>query len=98
MTKTQKIHIPISDTKKQRKKARKVTFFGSEKNQHFCKKADYNSTKILYNAGFDTETECMVRDNELIIHPAKTNFGGKFAEQILSDLITQGYNGKNLLA
>ena len=40
----------------------------------------------------------MVRGNELIIRPAKTNSGGEFAEQILADLIAQGYSGDDLLA
>lgn len=35
--------------------------------------------------------------NELILRPAKTNTGGEFAEQILEDLIAQGYSGRNLL-
>lgn len=47
--------------------------------------------------GFDTEAECMVRGNELVIRPAKTNTGGEFAEQILADLIAQGYSGSDLL-
>lgn len=46
---------------------------------------------------FDTEAECMVRGNELIIRPVKTNTGGEFAEQILADLIGQGYSGDELL-
>lgn len=40
----------------------------------------------------------MVRGNELVIRPAKTNSGGEFAEQILSDLIARGYIGEDLLA
>ena len=47
--------------------------------------------------GFDTEAECMVRGNELVIRPTKANTGGEFAEQILADLIAQGYNGSELL-
>ena len=47
--------------------------------------------------GFETEAECMVRGNELVIRPAKTNTGGEFAEQILADLIEQGYSSKELL-
>lgn len=39
----------------------------------------------------------MVRGNELVIRPAKTNTGGEFAEQILADLIGQGYSGNELL-
>lgn len=54
--------------------------------------------KFFAMLGFDTEAECMVRGNELIIRPAKTNTGGEFAEQILADLIAQGYSGEELLS
>ena len=47
--------------------------------------------------GFDTEAECTVRGNELVIRPARTHAGGEFAEQILTDLIAQGYSGNELL-
>ena len=47
--------------------------------------------------GFDTEAECIVRGNELVIRPAKTNSGGEFAENILADLIKQGLSGDELL-
>ncbi len=53
--------------------------------------------KYFIMLGFDTEAECMVRGNELIIRPAKKNTGGEFAEQILADLIEQGYSGNELL-
>lgn len=53
--------------------------------------------KFFTMLGFDTEAECMIRGNELVLRPVKTNTGGEFAEQILADLITQGYSGKELL-
>jgi len=53
--------------------------------------------KFFAMLGFDTEAECMVRGNELVIRPVKTNTGGEFAEQILADLIGQGYSGNELL-
>ena len=53
--------------------------------------------KFFTMLGFDTEAECMVRGNELVIRPAKTNTGGEFAEQVLADLIAQGYSGNELL-
>lgn len=53
--------------------------------------------KFFAMLGFDTEAECMVRGNELVIRPAKNNTGGEFAEQILADLIAQGYSGDELL-
>ena len=53
--------------------------------------------KFFAILGFDTEAECMVRGNELVIRPVKTNAGGEFAEQVLADLISQGYSGTELL-
>ena len=53
--------------------------------------------KFFTMLGFGTEAECTVRRNELVIRPAKTNIGGEFAEQILADLIAQGYSGNELL-
>lgn len=53
--------------------------------------------KFFTLLGFDTEAECTVRGNELVIRPARTNTGGEFAEQILADLIAQGYSGNDLL-
>lgn len=53
--------------------------------------------KFFSMLGFDTEAECMVRGNELVIRPVQTGTGGEFAEQILADLITQGYSGDELL-
>lgn len=53
--------------------------------------------KFFALLGFDTEAECVVRGNELIIRPAKTNAGGEFAEYILADLIAQGLSGDELL-
>ncbi|WP_251208404.1 AbrB/MazE/SpoVT family DNA-binding domain-containing protein [Acetatifactor aquisgranensis] len=53
--------------------------------------------KFFAMLGFETEAECMVRGNELVIRPAKTNTGGEFAEQVLADLIGQGYSGNDLL-
>lgn len=32
--------------------------------------------KFFTMLGFDTEAECMVRGNELVIRPAKANSGG----------------------
>ena len=47
--------------------------------------------------GFETEAECVIRGNELVLRPVRANVGGEFAEQILADLIDQGYSGKELL-
>lgn len=47
---------------------------------------------------FADEAECVVRGNELIIRPARSNAGGEFAEQILAELIALGLSGDELLA
>ena len=48
---------------------------------------------------FGAEAECFVRNNELVIRPLHFHEkgSGEFAEQILSDLIQQGYQGDELL-
>ncbi len=53
--------------------------------------------KFFSLLGFDTEAECILRGNELVIRPARTNSGGEFAEYILADLISQGLSGDELL-
>ena len=54
--------------------------------------------KFFEMLDFNREAECIVRGRELIIRPIKENSCGEFAEQILSDLIAQGYHGEELLA
>ena len=54
--------------------------------------------KFFAMLGFDTEAECVVRGNELVIRPARHNSGGEFAEQILADLIGRGLSGNELLS
>ncbi len=53
--------------------------------------------KFFSMLGFADEAECIVRGNELVVRPARTNAGGEFAEQILADLIAQGLSGNELL-
>lgn len=53
--------------------------------------------KFFSMLGFDTEAECCVRGNELVIRPLKKQNGGEFAEQILADLIGEGLSGEKLL-
>lgn len=48
-------------------------------------------------AGFDKEAECILRNGEIILRPVRESSSGEFAEQILSDLIQQGYSGDELL-
>lgn len=53
--------------------------------------------KFFTALGFGSEAECSVKGDALIIRPARENGGGEFAEQILADLIAQGYEGTELL-
>ncbi len=53
--------------------------------------------KFFVMLGFDTEAECVVRGNELVLRPARQNRDGAFAEELLADLIREGYSGEELL-
>lgn len=54
--------------------------------------------KFFTELGFDREAVCTLGDGMLIIEPAKSENGGEFAEQILADLIAEGYSGQDLLS
>ncbi|MBQ6407415.1 MAG: AbrB/MazE/SpoVT family DNA-binding domain-containing protein [Butyrivibrio sp.] len=54
--------------------------------------------KFFTELGFDREAVCTLGNGMLIIEPARSKNGGEFAEQILSDLIAEGYSGQELLA
>ena len=47
--------------------------------------------------GFEDKAECQIRDGALVIRPARIEASGEFAEEILADLIEQGYSGQELL-
>ena len=54
--------------------------------------------KYFTALGFDNEAECFIRDGGLFVKPLNNNGdGGDFGEQILADLISQGYEGHELL-
>ncbi len=48
--------------------------------------------------GFESEAECFLRGNELVIRPIAAAYDSDFAAQILEDLISQGYEGSQLLS
>lgn len=54
--------------------------------------------KYYEQLGFGSEAECTVRGGELVLRPAAGSDSGEFAEEILSDLLSQGYSGDELLA
>lgn len=53
--------------------------------------------KFFSLLGFSDEAECIVRGNELVLRPARRASGGEFAENILADLIKEGFSGSDLL-
>lgn len=46
--------------------------------------------------GIENEVECYIQNNSIVIRPVKTT-SGEFDEEILADLIAQGYSGAELL-
>jgi len=51
--------------------------------------------EFFNNLGIKNEVDCFIQNNQLIIKPAQDS--GEFDEQILSDLISQGLSGEELL-
>jgi len=47
--------------------------------------------------GFSSEVECILQNNAIVIRPIRENSGSEFSEQILADLIAQGFSGQELL-
>jgi len=47
--------------------------------------------------GFANEAECILQNHSIVISPLKENPGSGFSEQILTDLVAQGYSGQELL-
>ena len=47
--------------------------------------------------GFSSEAECILQEDGLLIRPVRITGGSEFSEQILADLIAQGYGGQELL-
>lgn len=47
--------------------------------------------------GIEKEVECYVLNNAIVVRPVREGVG-EFDEQILADLISQGFSGQELLA
>ncbi len=54
--------------------------------------------KFFNKLGFGTEAEITLKDDVIILRPARKEDSGEFAEQILSELIKEGFSGETLLA
>lgn len=52
--------------------------------------------KFFETLGFDNEAECILKDGGIFIRPIHSA-ANEFAEEILADLIAQGYSGNELL-
>lgn len=52
--------------------------------------------EFFNSLGIEKEVECYVQNNAIIIRPVREG-GGEFDEQILADLISQGFSGQELL-
>jgi bifunctional DNA-binding transcriptional regulator/antitoxin component of YhaV-PrlF toxin-antitoxin module len=53
--------------------------------------------KYFEALGFTNEAECILQNNAIIIRPISQTTGSEFSEQILADLIAQGFSGDELL-
>ena len=53
--------------------------------------------KFYTELGFDREAVCIKGKGMLILQPATAVSGDNFAEQILAELVDEGYEGKELL-
>lgn len=53
--------------------------------------------KFFKALDFNNQAECVLQEDAIIIRPIRENTGSDFSEQILSDLIAQGFSGQQLL-
>ena len=53
--------------------------------------------KYFEALSFSNEAECILQEDGLLIKPVRIEGCGEFSVQILADLITQGYEGQELL-
>lgn len=53
--------------------------------------------KFYIDLGFDKDAICTMGDGFLVIQPARKEDSGEFAEQILTELIVEGFSGQELL-
>jgi bifunctional DNA-binding transcriptional regulator/antitoxin component of YhaV-PrlF toxin-antitoxin module len=61
-------------------------------------KRQFTIPQKFYEAlGFDTDAECILQDGGIFIRPLR-NESSDFSEEILADLVAQGFSGQELLA
>lgn len=47
---------------------------------------------------FGTMAECLIRDGELVLRPTRSNGVEDFSEEILTELVSEGLSGDDLLS
>ncbi len=47
--------------------------------------------------GFEDQAECILNDSAIVIRPVRENVGIDFSEQVLADLVSEGYSGDELV-
>ncbi|MBM3701133.1 MAG: AbrB/MazE/SpoVT family DNA-binding domain-containing protein [Actinobacteria bacterium] len=52
--------------------------------------------EFFKSIGIDKEVDCYIHNNSIIIRPVREDMG-EFDEEILADLISQGFSGQELL-
>lgn len=53
--------------------------------------------KYFEALGFNNEAECILQNGGILLRPVRDTNSGEFSEQILADLISQGFSGQELL-
>ncbi len=53
--------------------------------------------EFFKSIGIDKEVDCYIQNNSIIIRPVQENMG-ELDEEILADLISQGFSGQDLFA
>ena len=53
--------------------------------------------KFYIDLGFDKDAICTMGDGFLVIQPVKSDINDEFSEELLADLIVEGYSGEDLL-
>ena len=94
-------NIISKETKKQGNKEKRgidMTEMFEQKRVSISSKRQFTIPQKFFTAlGFDKEAICTIKDGALVVVPARNTSGGEFAEQILSELIAEGYEGDSLL-
>lgn len=82
--------MPVAEARSENRMERKVISISTKRQVTIPQ-------KFFETLGFDNEAECVLKDGGIFIRPIHSA-ANAFAEEILADLIAQGYSGGELLA